>query len=93
MFDPVRPGPYRLAVSCTPVTEAMARLLAALSDWPAIDLEELRVQPEWDQARAWGWMMESGELTGSGIAHVKELPHCLVPPVTRNGGESASCGS
>ena len=35
-------------------------------------------RPEWKQAQAWGWIMESGELTGTGLAHVKELPGGIV---------------
>jgi hypothetical protein len=30
------------------------------------------------QARAWGWVMESGELTGTVLAHVRELPRGIV---------------
>jgi hypothetical protein len=26
--------------------------------------------PEWDEAQRWGWVMEWGELTGSGWRHV-----------------------
>jgi hypothetical protein len=32
-------------------------------------LEGLRAMSEWDQARAWGWIVETGELTGTGSRH------------------------
>lgn len=57
-------------MSCTPLTAAMRQLLEALTVWPEVDTEELRRRPEWSEARAWGWVMESGELTGTGLAHV-----------------------
>jgi hypothetical protein len=56
----------------------MRELLEALDDWPDVDTEPLRDRPEWDQARSWGWVMESGELTGTGWGHVHELPCGLV---------------
>ena len=62
----------------TPVMPAMRQLLETLADWPDADTEPLRHRPEWEQARPWGWVMESGELTGTGLAHVKELPGGLV---------------
>jgi hypothetical protein len=30
--------------------------------------------PEWQQARVWGWVMESDELSGSGWRHAGLLP-------------------
>ena len=66
------------SMSCTPVTDAMADLLDRLAVWPDVDTAELRTRPEWDQAQAWGWIMESGELTGTGLAHVMELPGGIV---------------
>ena len=65
-------------MSCVPVTPAMASLLEVLRDWPEVDTTELRHRPEWEQARMWGWIMESGELTGSGSRHVHDLPRGLV---------------
>jgi hypothetical protein len=65
-------------MSCVPVTSAMANLLARLEDWPDVDTDDLRADPEWAQARAWGWVMESGELTGSGLGHLHELPRGIV---------------
>jgi len=58
-------------MSCVPITPEMARLLTALKAWPISPdlLQELRAMPEWDQARAWGWIMETGELTGTGWRH------------------------
>lgn len=52
----------------------MRQLLEALDAWPDVDTEDLRSRPEWVQARAWGWVMESGEVTGTGLGHVRELP-------------------
>jgi hypothetical protein len=59
----------------------MTQLLAALKTWPipAADLERLRETAEWTEARAWGWIMESGELTGSGWRHADELPDGILP--------------
>lgn len=79
-----RPGFCRSRVllsarmSCTPVAPSMLELLDALSAWPAVDVNEMRGCPEWDQARAWGWVMESGELTGTGLAHAGELQGGIV---------------
>lgn len=56
----------------------LRRLLELAANWPNVDLEELRTTPEWKQARAWGWVMESGELTGTGLAHARELPRGIV---------------
>jgi hypothetical protein len=73
-------APWRTVcrVSCTPVTDEMADLLDRLAEWPDVDTTELRARPEWRQARAWGWIMESGELTGQGWRHHHELPGGLV---------------
>ena len=65
-------------MSCVPITAAMRQLLEDLTAWPDIHTEDLRRRPEWDQARAWGWVMESGELTGLGLGHVRELPRGIV---------------
>jgi hypothetical protein len=65
-------------MSCVPVTSAMANLLARLEDWPDVDTDDLRQRPEWHQARAWGWIMESGELTGQGMRHRHALPGGIV---------------
>ena len=65
-------------MSCTPLSPGMAELLQVLLGWPNVELEELRRRPEWDQARAWGWAMESGELTGTGLAHAHDLPRGIV---------------
>jgi hypothetical protein len=65
-------------MSCTAVTAAMAALLEVLSAWPDVDTDDLRRRPEWAQARAWGWIMESGELTGTGLSHVHELPGGII---------------
>lgn len=60
------------------VSPAMRQLLEELRRWPDVDLESLRAHPEWALARAWGWVMESGELTGSGFAASGQLPGGLV---------------
>lgn len=65
-------------MSCVLVTPAMAALLEVLRDWPEVDTTELRHTPEWEQARTWGWIMESGELTGSGSRHIHDLPGGIV---------------
>jgi len=46
-------------------------LLDALRSWPVCPgvLAQIKGSPEWEQARSWGWVMESGELTGSGSRH------------------------
>lgn len=51
----------------------MRELLEALTAWPDVDTEDLRRRLEWEQARSWGWVMQSGELTGTGLAHAHEL--------------------
>ncbi|MET0565161.1 MAG: hypothetical protein ABW021_01785 [Acidimicrobiia bacterium] len=56
-------------MSCVDITHDMATLLVALRSWPHVDLEALRAMPEWRQAQDWGWILESGELTGSGARH------------------------
>jgi hypothetical protein len=65
-------------MSCTPVTASMLDLLGVLQNWPDVDVEKVRSLPEWDQARSWGWIMDSGELTGSGWRHLHVLPRGLV---------------
>lgn len=59
----------RAGMSCVDITHDMATLLVALRSWPHVDLEALRVMPEWKLARDWGWILESGELTESGARH------------------------
>jgi hypothetical protein len=58
-------------MSCVEITPAMSWLLDALRSYPVSRevLKELRATPEWDQARAWGWCMATGELTGTGLRH------------------------
>lgn len=56
----------------------MRQLLEGLTAWPDADTEDLRHRQEWEQARAWGWLMESGELTGTGLAHAHELPGGII---------------
>lgn len=71
-------NPKLPSMPCVPVTPAMLELLEALTAWPDAKTDDLRSRPEWEQARAWGWIMESGELTGTGLGYVKELPGGLV---------------
>ena len=58
-------------MSCVHITPAMAWLLDALRSYPGCPevLAQIKESPEWDQARTWGWVLESGELTGSGCRH------------------------
>ena len=58
-------------MSCVPVTPEMSGLLEACRSYPLPTdiLDQLRAMAEWEQARAWGWIMESGELTGTGSRH------------------------
>ena len=62
-------------MSCVPITPEMARLLTALKAWPISPdlLQELRAMSEWEQARTWGWIMSSGELTGTGSRHAGDM--------------------
>lgn len=57
----VGPGPYFCPVSWTPVSTAMRQLHKDLAGWPDGDIEHLHRRPEWVQARALGWVMESAE--------------------------------
>ena len=68
-------------MSCVPVTPPMQYLLDALRSWPISPevLEELRATHEWEEARAWGWIMESGELTGTGFRHAGDQPRGILP--------------
>ena len=74
-------------MSCVPITPEMAYLLEACRSWPVAShvLEELKGMPEWAQARAWGWVMESGELTGTGSRHAGEIPKGILTPDRRKG--------
>lgn len=67
-------------MSCVDITPEMARLLSALRSWPVGPelLEELQAMPEWDQARAWGWIMRTGALTGTGARHAGPIPKGIV---------------
>jgi hypothetical protein len=40
----------------------------------------LRRTFEWIQAVTWGWVIQSGELTGTGIRHAGEIPTGILPP-------------
>jgi hypothetical protein len=41
--------------------------------------DQFRDTPEWKDARAWGWVMESGELTGTGHRHAGKQPRGILP--------------
>jgi hypothetical protein len=63
-------------MSCVPVTPQMSDLLEACRTWPLPTeiLEELEAMPEWEQARTWGWIMQTGRLTGTGSRHAEGEP-------------------
>lgn len=67
-------------MSCVDITDRMAILLHHLTKWPLPDedLARFRRTPEWTQARTWGWVMESGELTGTGSRHALDLPRGIL---------------
>jgi hypothetical protein len=54
----------------------MSYLLEALRGYPISPpdvLDQLRAIAEWEQALAWGWIMPTGELTGTGSRHAGGL--------------------
>ncbi len=59
----------------------MAWLLETLRDYPldADQLTRLQGTPEWQDARAWGWVMESGELSGTGHRHAGGQHRGIIP--------------
>jgi hypothetical protein len=67
-------------MSCAPVTPSMQFLLDTLRGWPVSRevLDEIQAMPEWDQARAWGWIMRTGELTGTGHRHAGPISKGIV---------------
>jgi hypothetical protein len=68
-------------MSCVEITDRMAELLTRLAVYPLPeeDLKRLRRTPEWLQAKAWGWVMQSGELTGTGSRHAGDLTKGILP--------------
>jgi hypothetical protein len=62
-------------MSAIELSDRMAILLHYLARCPLAeaDLERLRRTPEWIHARAWGWVDASGELTGDGHRHARDL--------------------
>ena len=61
------------------ISDRMTILLKCLTlSLPEEDMVHLRRTPEWIQARAWGWVMESGELTGTGHRHAHDPPEELL---------------
>lgn len=69
-------------MSCVEITDRMAILLNHLTRWPLPDEDMVRLRrtPEWIQARTWGWVMESGELTGTGSRHAIEIGQGILGP-------------
>ena len=68
-------------MTCVPITPEMSFLLNNLKSWPRSPeiLAQLREMPEWEQARAWGWVIRTGELTGTGSRHAgRDSPKGLV---------------
>lgn len=63
----VPPRPCPSPRSWAEVTVAMAAMLEALANDEPPD--QLRGSPEWKDARAWAWVMRTGELTGTGSRH------------------------
>jgi hypothetical protein len=68
-------------MSCVDLTPEMESLITALRAWPVSSglLEQIRAMPEWEEARAWGWVIESGELTGTGHRHAGDQPRGILP--------------
>ena len=66
-------------MSCIPITREMAYLLEACR-WPISRevLDQLQAMPEWEEARACGWIMETGRLTGTGARHASDLSRGIV---------------
>ena len=54
-------------MSCVQSTPAMAEMLEALANHEPTD--QFRGTHEWENARAWGWIVDSGELTEAGHEH------------------------
>jgi hypothetical protein len=85
------PSTYsRTILSCVPITPEMAYLLKVCRSWPLVPevLEQFQGTPEWDEARAWGWIMQTGRLTGMGARHAGPLPKGIVHDGTRGGVSS-----
>ncbi len=67
-------------MSCVPITPQMSYLLEACRSWPISPevLDQIQAMPEWEEARAWGWIMRTGELTGTGARHAGGLSKGIV---------------
>jgi hypothetical protein len=61
-------------MSSIEITPRMAWLLETLRDFPltAEQVGRLRGTPEWSDAADWGWVTESGEISGAGLSCVRE---------------------
>ena len=68
------------SMSCVPITPEMACLLEACRSWPLSSeaFDQLQAMPEWDEAQAWGLIMQTGRLTGTGSRHTGDLPKGIV---------------
>ena len=67
-------------MSCVPITPEMAYLLEACRSWPTSPeiLDQLQGMSEWEEARAWGWIMQTGRLTGMGASHAGKSPRGIL---------------
>jgi hypothetical protein len=68
-------------MSCVPITPEMSYLLETCHSWPVSPevLDHLQAMPEWEEARSWGWIMRTGELTGTGHRHAGGQPRGILP--------------
>lgn len=74
-------------MSCVEVTPEMRELLQVLKHYslPDDEFARLKEEPVFAMARHWGWVMESGEHSGTGLAHAAMLDgdgprHGILPP-------------
>ncbi len=68
-------------MSCVELTPRMRWLLETLKDYPLTveQIDRLRGTPEWAEATAWGWIMGTGELSGTGLRHAGSLKKGILP--------------
>jgi hypothetical protein len=68
-------------MSCVPITPEMFSLLETCRSWPVSPevLDRLGAMPEWEEAQAFGWIMRTGELTGTGHRHAGDIPRGILP--------------
>ena len=75
-------------MSCIQMTAAMAEMLEALARGE--EFEQFRSTNEWSHARAFGWVLDSGELTEAGHRHVVGHADKMLPPSSTPSRESNS---